>query len=682
MKRIFALALAITVLFSAMSFAMGTDKTEEVLASVKERIPGTDSFDTFENNSEREYDGRTLYHFSWYNKAGGRSIEVTVTGDGIITSYYVYDSENDSEERKPTLNRPSSEEMLPKAQALVDALNPSLGTIVAEKRTGYDSLYNSGYSYRLYHKENGVNVSGDTGFVRLNSDATEILGYNISYTEGLTYPAASGAITPDDAKKAFSEKIGMKLSYKLKYEDRKKTAYLSYEPDKSDYYIDAVTGEAIKPNIYYSWFGNAKGATEDAMASDGASGGGSRNFSEAEQAELTNLSNLITKEEARAAVDKTKLIEIPSDVVTNITLEKDYYYTDKYYYRLYFSGEDFWASAAVDAKDGTVISLNANSEAHSKDEKTLSKDELSKLAGTMLETLCPGKTGEGKAFRPEENDSASDFNYVRYVNDIPVEFNSVSLGLDAVTGKLSYYNISEDDIAFPSADGVIGASAAAEKMFENNSYELLYIPVISKEGLKSPDTSVLVYSVNGNKTEIDAVTGAPVNTYERETVGEYTDISGHWAENAIKTLARFGIGFSESEFKPDAEITEKEFIALITSAVADDSPICISKSVIENFSTYAPISRGILKKGEEATDNAVTRSKAALWFARAMGYGDIAELYQIFVTPFSDVTENIGAVAILSGLGVLNGTGDNTFSPNAHLTRASAAMMIYNYYNK
>ena len=92
--------------------------------------------------------------------------------------------------------------MLPKAQALIDALNPSLGTIVAEKREGHDYIYDYGYSYRLRHKENGINVSGDTGYVRLNADGTKILSYNISYTEGLTYPAASGAITPDDAKKA------------------------------------------------------------------------------------------------------------------------------------------------------------------------------------------------------------------------------------------------------------------------------------------------------------------------------------------------------------------------------------------------------------------------------------------------------------------------------------------------
>ena len=131
MKRIFALALAITVLFSYASFAMETDKTEEVLASVKERIPGTDSFDTFENNSEIEINGRTLYQFSWYKKAGGRSIEVAVTGDGVITSYSVYDPENDNTERKPTINRPSSEEMLPKAQALVDALNPSLPLLLS-----------------------------------------------------------------------------------------------------------------------------------------------------------------------------------------------------------------------------------------------------------------------------------------------------------------------------------------------------------------------------------------------------------------------------------------------------------------------------------------------------------------------------------------------------------------------
>lgn len=59
-----------------------------------------------------------------------------MTGDGVITSYSVYDPENDNTERKPTINRPSSEEMLPKAQALVDALNPSLGTIVAREERG------------------------------------------------------------------------------------------------------------------------------------------------------------------------------------------------------------------------------------------------------------------------------------------------------------------------------------------------------------------------------------------------------------------------------------------------------------------------------------------------------------------------------------------------------------------
>lgn len=681
MKRIIALALAISVLFSFAAFAMETDKTEEILASVKERIPGTDSFDTFENNSEREYNGRTVYNFSWYNN-DGKSIDVTVTGDGIITSYSMYDPSYDADEGKPSMNRPSSEEVLPKAQALVNALNPSLGTIVAEKRgTDYESLYRSGYSFRLVHKENGIEVSGDTGFVRLNSDASAIRNYNISYTEGVTYPASGSVISIADAKKAFGEKIGMRLSYKVKYDDRKKTAYLSYEPDMPDYYIDAVTGEAVKPNIYYAWnFGSKEAAAEDSMAN--GTGGGASRFSEAELAELANLSGLITKEEAKAAVEKTKLIKLPAGVQTNISLEKNYYYTDKYYYRIYFNGKDFWASATVDANDGTVIGLNANGSEHEKDAKSLSDSELKKLADGILETLCPGKTGEDKAFRPEKTESTSYFNYKRYVNEIPVDFNSVSLTLDEVTGELIYYDITEDDIEFPSADGVIGKAKAAEKMFENNSYELLYIPVISKEDLNAPDTAVLVYAIYGGKTEIDAVTGAPVYTYERDTVGEYTDIAGHWAENAIKTLARFGIGFSESEFKPDAEITEKEFVTLVMSAVSDNSPICITKSVIENFSTYPSVSRGILKKGEEATDNAVTRSKAALWFARAMGYGDIAELHSIFVTPFTDVTENTGAVAILSGLGVLKGTGDNTFSPEAHLTRAAAAMMIYNYYNR
>lgn len=50
-------------------------------------------------------------------------------------------------------------------------------------------------------------MSGDTGYVRLNADGTKILSYNISYTEGVTYPESGSAISAAGAKKAFADKI-------------------------------------------------------------------------------------------------------------------------------------------------------------------------------------------------------------------------------------------------------------------------------------------------------------------------------------------------------------------------------------------------------------------------------------------------------------------------------------------
>ncbi len=54
----------------------------------------------------------------------------------------------------------------------------------------------------------------------------------------------------------------------------------------------------------------------------------------------------------------------------------------------------------------------------------------------------------------------------------------------------------------------------------------------------------------------------------------------------------------------------------------------------------------------------------------------------IYKSVFPDVTHNIGYISILAGLGVFNGDEQGMFNPQNKLTRADAAIIIYNYLNR
>ncbi len=681
MKRISALVLVLSFLLTIVVFAEQTDKTEEVLLSVKSRIDGTDELDMFESSVEKNSDGTTLYAFYWSSSETGEFINAAVTESGIITYYYKSSDKNYSTGGKKTMNKPSADELIPKVQELVDKLNPELkGSIFVERREGCESLSRSDMSYKIVRRENGVIVSGDTGYVRVDFSASSIKNFNINYTENLSFDSPDGAVGTENAKAEYTKRIGAELSYRLDYENRKKTAYLTYSPLRNNEYIDALTGEAVKPEIYSvdEYF-----AKDEASAENGAvyatGSADNRKLSQAELTEMVKLASLISEDEARSALLKTGLITLPENVRESISLNRDYYLEDRYYYTFSFSADDFYASAKISANDGVVLMLRINSYSENGKKSKLSEKELSAAAEKTMNILAPGKTDDGGEFKLESSESPAEFYWTGYKNGIKTYFNNITLRLDEETGGVSYYKINEELVDYPSADNIMSSEKAAECIFASTDYSLTYI-ITEGEEKQTPKTA-LVYALSDNYVEIDPVTGACKNDLGGNSITDYRDISGHWSENAVKTLARFGIGFSGGEFKPDTSITEEEFISLVTAAVCDAAPICIDAEE-GSYTEATALSRGVLKEGEEVRANPITRIKAALYFARALGYGDIAELDGIFKTEFSDVTESTGAAAILSALGVMKGTGEGAFSPNGALTRATAATMIYNYYTR
>ena len=701
MKKIISAALVAAMLSASAvtSFADSlSSDVSKMLSAVKERIGSTDEYDRL-SNSTRTESGDTVYVFNWSKTSDDdyKSMRIEINSEGIITSYYKtsdYDFDGN-----PSINRPSSDEALETAKQQVKKLNPQIADkLVISKVRDTESLRGGEFSFDVQRYENGIPVFGDSGYISVSSDAKELRNFGIDYTTGVTFKKPDKTLDYDEAAKNYSEKIGMQLYYACDYGKyiaggkTEKNAVLEYRPAKYDTYIDAVTGEAveIKPNYGYR-YSMAEDAMADTNSKGGSSGGG---FTEVEIKELDTISGLKTSDELEKLIRQNSIIALTSDYkLENKSLSKvsD---SERYEYSFEFIKEtkdnSYWAEVTVNAQNGDILSFympDADSTVPStgKDEK-ISYDKALGAAEAALEVLAPkhfGKDGDG-AYRiydrfnkPEDNNGY--FRYVRHVNDIPYYENSINVSVNMISGKVYSYNIDYDDIEFPSADGVVSADEAANAMLKQNDYKVWYMPVYDKNTVTEMKP---VYASENGSDIVDAVTGKVKYAREDNKIAEYTDIDGHYAENAIKTLAKYSVGFEGDTFRPDEAITQKDFIALIDAVFIYNAPVILNKEYDYTNAYRAAKNNGILNDDEYSPDGEVTRQLASVMLIRAMGFEDVAKLEGIFVPQFTDVAEKCGYTSILSAMGIVGGDEYGRFNPQTVLTRADAAIMLYNYLSR
>lgn len=675
-KRLTALVLVLMMVFSLTAFAEENEKMKEVLSSVKERIPDTEEYKNFES-SERTRNGVTTYTFMWYNSGDDyKEMTVRATESGIITSYNFY--RNEKYENNPSVNKPETKDFLEKAREFSAKINPSIkDTVEVSVRGGYESLYDREYYFILTHKENGVPVYGNTGSLTIASDGETLTNYYINYTEDVPYAKPDKAIDKEAAEKAYAKEIGMNLAYRAEYDGRKRTAYLSYIPEKTyGTYIDAFTGKAIEPGeTTVEEYGIV---TEESAAADKAAGSlnSANRFSEAELAEFAKLENLISKEDAEKIIRELKVLRDDKAKLKNITTSRDYYDESKYYYTMSFEGENYYyASVKIDAVTGKILNFYQDAEYKEVSEKD--KDKLDKKIDGYLSILCPGETGDGKEFRMTgESGNITSRNFTRYINDIPYNNDGIRIEVSGADGSLRSYSYTKTDMEFPAPDGIISEDEAAEKMFDLTEYKMYYYPVFDSE--RKVKGSFLLYMLT-ESVEIDAFTGERKLGYEVLSIPEYTDIKGHYAENAINVLKRFGIGFAENEFRPDDIITQKDYITLLSYAVRRRSSIILAKEYDAESYYNSAYNYNIITEAERDDNAEVKRIDAAVYFINALELAEIASLPGIYNCPFTDVATKEGYVSILSGFGVVKGDGTGLFNPDRGVTRGEAAVMIYNY---
>lgn len=178
---------------------------------------------------------------------------------------------------------------------------------------------------------------------------------------------------------------------------------------------------------------------------------------------------------------------------------------------------------------------------------------------------------------------------------------------------------------------------------------------------------------------------------QNNAVSMFNDISScPWAQEAIIELARMEAinGKSEKTFAPNDNITRGEFVKIIVNTFKlNDSTATVSfADVNTNHWYYSAVAsanklglvKGIDENNFGASEN-ISREDMTVIASRLIELLNIKKAEnKVEFSDKNDIADYATeAVDTLSGLGIINGMGDGTFSPKTNVTRAQGAKVVY-----
>lgn len=684
MKKIICLFLCVCILSFCVQAESNsnTDMIQEKLSLVKSRIGDTTEYSDFQSNVTKNKRGTYEYSFYWQSDDNG-SMSVSVNDSNIITHYYKYSPVDYSS--KPSLDYKSNEEIISAAKKFIDTINPGMSENLCFELDEFADVYAREYTVRFQRTFNGIKVKNNNGMISFSKDFKNMHSFYLSYTDNLVFDNFEQAIDKTTAVEKYKNKLGYKLCYTITYDTNKRLAELRYIPDYNPQsYIDAISGELVDLNNIDNLHEEGMKASNDNALSS-SRGNGKVVYSEAELKEFENMQNLLSEEKIEESLRTNPILNIENDMeCTYSYLMRDYYENNTYTYYFDFSSKDgVYCSVSCNAKTGKVIGYYRYDKNEETKKETISAEEVNLLAKSYVDKLAGDyfTSDVNNTFKcSDDNTNTGKVKAVRIVNGIECMNNGLELSVNPNNGKLESFSLNYNDIEFTSPECAISIDEAYNILFENTEYEMTYIPVINDKKAHGK----LVYDFELYDITMSATEGTLVALYEnKEKITDYCDVSDHYASNIINELKRFGIGFTGGEFKPDKIITQGEYVSLLAYVFNHSNTPVIYKTGNKYDLVY---DNGEVKKWLKEYDcdenKEVTRKDACIIMVNAMGYGDIANFDSLFICNFKDVNENIGPIAILNTLGVVKGNEKGMFMPDECLTRADAAIMLYNFLAK
>jgi len=674
MKKI-ATFLAGLLLFSVGGTVATADSTEEMataIALVKERVEIPENCTEF-NGRKNVYEGETSWEFSWATPeevTPQMQIRVTLRAENIISGFSSYLSKETAYKPGKTLPLLSSEDVICKAVDFCAAMNPTLASQYTAEAVA--TLSGDHYSILVPRIVEGIPVYNNSANLWICSQTGQVETFNLTHSEKSVFTGTEGSIDIEAAQAAYKQNGYMRLEYRFFNEEAK----LVYVPGKTENLISAMTGEPFTPGGDGTVFDKEAGRAESMMAADSVNGVAAT-LTPQERKAVEEAAGLLSYEEATAKLKSVPYFHIPAEA----TLEAGNTYKDangRYILRVSLGGKDMnYTYGELDGETGEILYYYTNN--RNEEKKVQNGEAAQAVYDAFVAAYLSAYQGSLSEKKIDVTEYGVNITAEREENGIPVYGDAVTVTVDG-NGNITSYRLNwQQNKTFPSPDGILSEDEAYAILFGNGAPRLSYYA-------ESGQGTVIYVTDSREFSFIAAGDGTLLNydgkPYINKTAGAYTDVAGHYAEEAILALASVGARLGDSAFMPDAIITQAEFVGLVSNCIMDYYPLVDGAPDQARLYSFA-VNRGILPASEKAPDTPLTRELAVAYLLRAMDYGAFAEIEGIFRCDFADeanITPALyGYVAIAKGMGLVRGDGNGNFAPNREITRGEAAVIIYNY---
>lgn len=692
-KRIVSVTLALLIISVAIAlptFSADTDNLEAAIITAKSKIDIPPELTEFDSNIAQT-DSGSEYYLNWYSKDSEGRMNIGINDYGDIL--YFSSHNQSAQDAKPRFAAYTAEELAEKAFDWLKDINPSwLRDLSLEYATFEQgsNIYNRNSYINFERRIDGIKFLNDSVSFNVDNMTGEICYMSSNWTYADNIQSTGGILDEISASEKFFSISSLELVYES---DNSGNAHLVYIPENPQLKISADEGKEIR--LYRIYEPEDAMAGDNSAASEALRGDEAGKLTESELKNLAEIDGLLSQDKLVELAQSLSNTGLDSAVFNSCNYSRGYTYNSgeelpsNYTASLSFvfnegTENEYNGYVTLDAQTGELISYHAYSYRRDDNLQSLSitaADAIS-TANVFISQNAPDKVSDIVTPSADDTEAGDIYylNFVRHNNNIPLRENSISVSVDSDSGYICGYNVNWDDtISFDSSDGIKTISEAEGAFSENIGFELSY--VYSYSIGKSKPEIVLAYGLDTYKPhKIDAKTGDAISYLLEDTPICPTDISGHYAYDEICVLFGAGIinGDDTAAFRPDDAITYRELAAMV-SRLKVRYPIWELSEI-----KYFMRDNKILVKDELfAPDEPACRIDGPVYIIKALGYGEIAELNNIYNLTFADAdkipTEKIGYAAIAKGLKIINGDENGCFNPNDKLTRADAAIMIYNY---
>ena len=174
----------------------------------------------------------------------------------------------------------------------------------------------------------------------------------------------------------------------------------------------------------------------------------------------------------------------------------------------------------------------------------------------------------------------------------------------------------------------------------------------------------------------------------------FNDVGGHWAENTINNITKYGVitGYPDGSFKPDSTIKRIEYLVLVIKAQSIDvrerseneywGQPYIDAAIEANYiklDEFGSTDLSVYEKPILRQEMASIITKAYLATGATVSGEAIAEASHK-LTDYNTVSGRyLDAVISAVAIGIINGYPDSTFRPMLNATRAESSVVLEKY---